>query len=123
MLYKVLVQETDESILEVLTLALQDEGFSVMGRLGCDEGFMEEIDKFRPHVIMLDYRLNGVDSIRICELIKKTHPHLPVLALSCNSNIHLEYDAKGFDDYIKKPFDLKVLYKILRKHIPVSPTG
>jgi DNA-binding response OmpR family regulator len=37
---KVLVHETDRSVLEVLTLALEDEGFTVMGHLGFDAGFM-----------------------------------------------------------------------------------
>jgi DNA-binding response OmpR family regulator len=114
---KVLVHETDRSVLEVLTLALEDEGFTVMGHLGFDAGFMEAIDRFRPHVVMLDYRLGGEESVRVCETIKQKYPHLPVLALSCNSNINLEYDQKGFDDYIRKPFDLSILYTILRKHI------
>jgi DNA-binding response OmpR family regulator len=114
---KVLIQETDQSVLDVLSIALEDEGFCVLGKLGFDAGFMGAIDKFRPHVVVLDYRLSGVESVRVCREIKKKYPQLPVLALSCNSNIHLEYNERGFDDYIRKPFDLGVLYKILRKHV------
>jgi len=117
---KVLIQETDKSVLEMLSMALEDEGFSVLGKLGFDPDFMDAINEFRPHVIILDYRLTGMDSERVCQEIKERYPQLPVLALSCNSNIHLEYDDKGFDDYIKKPFDLAVLYKILGKHIAVA---
>jgi DNA-binding response OmpR family regulator len=117
---KVLIQETDQSVLDVLSIALEDEGFCVLGKMGFDAGFMDEIDKFRPHVVILDYRLSGAESARVCREIKKKYPQLPVLALSCNSNIHLEYDDKGFDDYIRKPFDLAVLYKILRKHIALA---
>lgn len=104
---KVLIQETNQSVLDVLSIALEDEGFCVVGRLGYDVGFMDEIDKFRPHVVILDYRLSGAESVKVCQEIKKKYPQLPVLALSCNSNIHLEYDDKGFDDYIRKTSGLK----------------
>jgi len=117
---RILIEETDESVLEVLKIALEEEGFITLGTIGFESGFMEMINDFRPHVVVLDYRLNGEEAARVCQSIKNKYPHLPVLALSCNSNIHLAYDLHGFDDYIKKPFDLKVLYKILRKHIAIS---
>lgn len=53
----------------------------------------------------------------MCNQIKAKYPHLPVIALSCNNNIHEVYSKFGFDDYISKPFDLDLLYRVLRKHI------
>jgi CheY-like chemotaxis protein len=69
---------------------------------------------------MLDYRLSGEQCIQYCRKIKKRYPHLPVLALSCNSNIHEVYSQSGFDGYIEKPFDLDLLYRILRTYIPAA---
>ena len=114
----IIVQETDASVLDILTYALQSEGFNVFPLLDCGEDFLELIEEVRPHVIMLDYKLNGKRSIEICQLIKARFPHLPVLALSCNNNINDVFDRFGFDGYIKKPFDLDLLYKVLRTHIP-----
>ena len=114
----VIIQETDSSILDILTYALESKGFNVYPLLDCGEDFMDLVEKARPHVVVLDYRLDGKRCIEICHLIKAKYPHLPVLALSCNSNIHEEYDKHGFDDYIPKPFDLDNLYAVLRKHIP-----
>ncbi|MDB5063029.1 MAG: response regulator receiver [Mucilaginibacter sp.] len=114
----IIVQETDKDILDMLTVALEYEGFKVYSVLGYDSNFLELIDQIRPHVVILDYRLNGQESIEVCHHIKSKYPHLPIVALSCNYNIHHEYDKFGFDDYIKKPFDLDILYSILRKHIP-----
>ncbi|RYD75514.1 MAG: response regulator [Sphingobacteriales bacterium] len=113
---KILLQETDPSILDVLTIALQTENFDVHGRLFYDD-LLAAIQEFRPQVVLLDYRLNGTDSAEACRLIKTAFPWLPVLALSCNARINFEYKEKGFDDYIKKPFDLCVLFKIVRKYI------
>lgn len=52
------------------------------------------------------------------ETIKAKYPHLPVVALSCNVNIREKYAKDGFDGYIEKPFDIDLLYKIIRSHLP-----
>lgn len=115
---KIVVQDFDPNILDVLTLALVQENFQVHSITSIDDNFMHTIDKHRPHVVMLDFRLQGKDAREASRLIKKKYPHLPVIALSCNADIHKTYAKNGFDDYIPKPFDLDKLYEILRKHIP-----
>jgi len=114
----IIVQDKDESILDVLTIALQQEGFKVISVNTCDKTkILELIDKQRPHTVMLDIRLSDQDCIEVCKLIKLRYPQLPVIALSCNSNVHEQYRKDGFDGYIQKPFDLDLLYKVIRKHI------
>jgi DNA-binding response OmpR family regulator len=88
----VILQETETSILEILTYALRSEGFQVFPLLDCGEDFMGLVEKTRPHVILLDYQLGGKRCVEICYLVKAKYPHLPVLALSCNSNINVAYD-------------------------------
>jgi DNA-binding response OmpR family regulator len=114
----ILVQDNDPGVLDVLTECLQMEGFEVYGHQKADEDVLKLIDEHRPHVVVLDYVLDGLQAIELCHLIKAKYPFLPVIALSCNTNIQTAYAKDGFDDYIKKPFDIDILYKILRKHIP-----
>lgn len=116
----IIVQDTDKAILDVLTDALMMEGFEVCPVLDCDEDFVDLIEQHRPHVVMLDYCLNGEICKEICLKIKAVYPHLPVIALSCNYNIDRLYGDHGFDAYIRKPFDLDLLYAILRKFIPTK---
>ena len=113
----VIPQETDQDVLDIMYVALKMEGFRVYALADCGPGFLELIDKAKPHLVALDYLLSGEQCVKTCREIKSRYPHLPVLALSCNSNIHEVYTRFGFDDYIKKPFDLDLLYSILRKHI------
>ncbi|MBB5624139.1 two-component system nitrogen regulation response regulator GlnG [Pedobacter cryoconitis] len=113
----IIVQDTDADILDVLTDALSIEGFHVYPVLDCNQDFITLIEHHRPHVVMLDYRLDGEVCKEICLKIKSVYPHLPVIALSCNYNIDKLYGENGFDDYIRKPFDLDLLYSILRKYI------
>lgn len=114
----IVVQETDRDVLDVLYTAMEIGGFNVFALSALDDDFLELIDKARPHVVVLDYVLSGEQCIFICREIKRKYPQLPVLALSCNSNIHDLYRKNGFDGYIEKPFDLDKLYEILHRHIP-----
>ncbi|MES2456293.1 MAG: response regulator [Bacteroidota bacterium] len=116
----VLVQEHDKSILDVLSTALEIENFAVVTVLSCGDRILELIDRHRPHVVMLDIKLKARDCIEVCHQIKETYPHLPVIALSCNENIEAESAKEGFDSYLKKPFDIEVLYQLLRKYLPES---
>jgi DNA-binding response OmpR family regulator len=114
----IIIQETDRDILEVLYAALELEGFRVYALVDYDADFLKVIEQARPHVVMLDFRMTGENCKALCREIKARYPHLPVVAMSCNSNIDEVYDQHGFDDYIPKPFDLGHLYEVLRKHIP-----
>jgi DNA-binding NtrC family response regulator len=114
----IIIQDTEKDILDILTTALELEHFKVFTVMDDETNLLGVIAKLRPHVVVLDYRLDGKDCIRICREIKAHYPHLPVVAMSCNSNINQVYDQYGFDDYIEKPFDLDHLYQVLRKHIP-----
>lgn len=114
----IVVQETNAAILDILTIALQMENFEVFALTEADGNFLELIDQARPHVVILNYEFTDLTCIQLCHRIKEKYPHLPVLALSCNYNINQEYHKYGFDGYIEKPFDLELLYLILRKHIP-----
>lgn len=116
----IIVQDTDAAILDVLTEALTIEGFDVLPVLVVEDDFLSLVDQHRPHVVMLDYKLNGEACKQACFKIKQRYPHLPVIAMSCNYNIDRLYGANGFDGYIRKPFDLDLLYTILRKHIPAQ---
>jgi DNA-binding NtrC family response regulator len=113
----IIVQDTDKSVLEVLTLALEQGNFNVYPLQDCEANFIELIEKHRPHVVMLDFRIDGKKCLEILKVIKASYPSLPVIAMSCNNNINTVALASGFDGYIEKPFDFELLYRILRKHI------
>jgi CheY-like chemotaxis protein len=115
---RIVIQETDQAVLEVLKIALTDAGFDVHATNHCSADFLDVIAEAQPHLIVLDYKLSGREAIEVCHQIKQRFPHLPIIALSCNYNINQDYERHGFDDYIRKPFDLDRLIKILRKHIP-----
>lgn len=113
----IVIQETDPDVMAALTIALEIEDFIVFPLGNCESDYIGFIDHLRPHLVMLDYKLAGNICMEMCRNIKEKFPHLPVVAMSCNSNIHEYYDKAGFDGYIKKPFDLDLLYSIVHKYV------
>ncbi len=80
----IIFQETDPDILEVLYAALELEGYQVYAVQDCEPDFIEIIDKARPHVVMLDYRLSGEVCKAFCLAIKntiRTCPYWPLAVI------------------------------------------
>ncbi|MBT2563110.1 response regulator [Pedobacter sp. ISL-68] len=114
---RIIVQDSNEAILEVLKPALEMENFKVFTFSICDEGFLTEIDHIQPHVILLDDKFTWEAGIKICNNIKNKYPLIPLLVLSFDRNIRQKYQLRGFDGYVTKPFDLQFLYDLLAKYI------
>lgn len=111
---KILIQEADESIRDVLNLSLKADGFHVVIIKDCNKKLLRLVKRVKPNLLVLDFRLNGSDSISMCRMVKNSYPKLPVIAFSCNDNIEKIYAKYGFDGYIAKPFDLDVLSQTLK---------
>jgi DNA-binding response OmpR family regulator len=115
---KIIIQETDRAVLDVLKIALTEAGFEVHATNHLSADFLDIIATRHPDVVVLDYKLNGTGAIEVCSQVKQRFPQLPIIALSCNYNIDQDYQHHGFNDFIRKPFDIDLLVKIIRKHIP-----
>lgn len=112
---KVIVQDSDCDLLETLKLILEQGTYEVLTVLHYED-VVSKVATFIPHLILLDFKLNGEGSIGLCHELKKKYPLIPIVALSCNVNIQKEYGKAGFDDYIAKPFDIDHLMTVLQKY-------
>jgi DNA-binding response OmpR family regulator len=76
----IIIQDTDQDILNILNVALEMAGFQVYALSDIGPDFLQLIEKAKPHVVAIDYRLSGEDAKLCCREIKQRYPHLPVLA-------------------------------------------
>ncbi|HEY9533366.1 MAG TPA: response regulator [Mucilaginibacter sp.] len=114
----ILVQETDAATLEVLTVALQMEGYRVATLPHQQENILELIRRHHPKLVLLDCWISHYNGKQTSHWIKSHFPRLPVIAFSCDNHIDEEYSKLGFDGYLKKPFDLTTLYTVIRNYLP-----
>ena len=112
---KVLVQEADSYIRDILQFILEEEDYSVSMVADCDK-VIEMIPSVNPEVVLLDYKISGKNSVETCRKIKAIFPCIAVIALSCNPMIPQVYKLAGFDDYIEKPFELDHFIHLMKRH-------
>jgi len=113
-----MIQEADGATLDVVATALQMEGYRVYSLTDNNDNALEMIERHHPKIVLLDCWLSNYSAGQISQWIKAHFPRLPVIAFSCNNQIEERYRQFGFDDYVKKPFDLKVLHKVINKYLP-----
>ena len=105
---RILVIEDDRHIAEGLKLNLELQEFAV--RIAADgvEG-LADWKQWRPHLIVLDIMLPGIDGLSVLKTIRREDERLPILILSAKTapDDKVRGLAYGVDDYLSKPFNLE----------------
>ncbi|MGP8058230.1 MAG: response regulator transcription factor [Acidimicrobiales bacterium] len=107
---RVLVVDDEESITDLLSMALRYEGMQVeVAHTGRDA--MRALASFHPHLMVLDVMLPDVDGFEIARRLSRDSPRVPVMFLTARGE--LEDKLRGFtlggDDYLTKPFSVEEL--------------
>lgn len=121
---RILVVDDEESILEVVQIVLESEGYRV--QTSRNSSFLQDFQQATtlPDAILLDVLLSGEDGREICRKIKADArlQHIPVIMLSAHSDASKVADTSGADAFLEKPFDVDALVAIVQKHLSVIPT-
>jgi len=123
----ILVVEDEEDILALLQFNLMKAGYAVECA-ACGEEALQLIAKRKPDLILLDLMLPGIGGLEICETLRRDPltSEIPIIMLTAKGE---EADIVqglelGADDYMTKPFSLKVLLAriqtVLRRRSEVS---
>ncbi len=114
---KILVVDDEESILEVVQIVLEGEGYQVQTSQNGE--CFQNLNGDLPDLILLDVLLSGEDGREICKQLKSDEKtvHIPVIMLSAHSDASRVADTSGADDFLEKPFDVDVLIEVVEKHL------
>ena len=113
-MHELLFIEDDDHIRLALTLALEDEGYTVReaptGRAGLEAFQMRE-----PELVLLDLRLPDLSGFEVCRAIRATSivPIIIVTAQTDTYDLVAGLEA-GADDYVTKPVIAKELAARIR---------
>ena len=110
--YRILIVDDEPDILEFLSYNLKRENYSV-NTAKDGKSALDQVQKSKPHLILLDVMMPGMDGIETCEKIR-TLPgtdNIIIAFLTARGEDYSQvagFDAGG-DDYITKPVKPKVL--------------
>ena len=83
------------------------------------EEAINKIKDSRFDVVLLDHMMPGMDGVETLEKIRRFAPDLPVYALTANQAAGEQfYISKGFNGYLSKPVDSRLLEATILKHLP-----
>ncbi len=106
---KILIIEDEKNLIQVLKDNFLQEGFEVISAFNGEEG-VEEFYSKTPDIILLDINLPKKTGWEVCKEIRKISS-VPILMMTARDSDEDEYKGLdlGADDYITKPFNLKIL--------------
>lgn len=111
---KILVVDDETAICNMLEKFLTKKGYRVSSVLNGEEA-IKKVKKEKPHMILLDIKMPGIDGVetlkRIREFDKKVH--VAMITVIREDAIGRECMKLGAYDYITKPFNLDYLEKVL----------
>ncbi|MFG0261378.1 MAG: response regulator [Novipirellula sp. JB048] len=108
----VLIIEDDRSLAEVITYNLQRQGYEVLVAHDGEDGLTQAKLKL-PALIILDLMLPVLDGLEVCRRLRADsatrHTRILMLTAKAEESDELVGFALGADDYVTKPFSVKVL--------------
>lgn len=115
---RILIVDDDLTIRESLQLLLEEEGYTVTLCPNAKD-IDHYIENTRPHLILLDVFLAGQDGRKICLGLKnkKETSHIPIIILSAHKLTKSTINSYKANDYLPKPYDTRLLLKIIKKNI------
>jgi two-component system, OmpR family, alkaline phosphatase synthesis response regulator PhoP len=124
------VVEDEEDILEIIRHHLTREGFAVVAAKN-GVAALNAVARRTPALILLDLMLPGMDGLEVCRKLKREPrtagiPVIMVTAKAEETDVTVGLEL-GADDYIVKPFSMKVLLArvraVLRRKEEPAPDG
>ena len=112
---KVLVVDDEESLTDLIGLALRYEQFEV-DVAHTAKAAMAALPVFRPDLVVLDIMLPDIDGFEVARRIAAESPSTPVLFLTARDGTEDKVRGLtlGGDDYMTKPFSLEELVARIR---------
>src|SRR5512141_1143782 len=123
---KVIIVDDDRDTREMLTLALELEGFEV-AQAANGLRLISAMHVDRPDVILLDVMMSWIDGFELCRAIKKnpSFTEIPVMFISARKTVDDERSGleAGAIEYFTKPLDMDRLIFRIREILAARAAG
>ncbi|MBK3493536.1 response regulator transcription factor [Viridibacillus sp. YIM B01967] len=116
----ILIADDEPHMVKILSVYLKEEGFHILEAKDGQEA-LSIFETTKIELAILDWMMPKVDGIEVCKYIKE-NSQTKVLILTAKGQNEDEIKAlhNGADEYIKKPFDPRVLILRVKKLMNLS---
>jgi two-component system OmpR family response regulator len=112
---RVLVVDDEPNIVEVVTMALRFQGFTVETATNGREA-IAAVSRFKPHLMVLDVMLPDIEGFEVAGRLGAQRAGVPIIFLTARDSTEDKVRglSGGGDDYMTKPFSLEELVARIR---------
>lgn len=113
---KVLIAEDEPDMQKILRLYLEKEGYKVALASNGQEAF-ELLCNESFDLLIADWMMPRMDGAALCREVRQYRLPIKIIMLTAKSDPQNEFDglSYGADDYVRKPFEPKVLLLRIKK--------
>ncbi len=109
---KLLLVEDEDALREIVSFNVRNAGHTIVDTDNANDALML-LEEFMPDLILLDIMLPGLKGDQFLSLLRANHKfaQVPVIIISAKSSEEdiVRVLESGADDYLTKPFSIKVL--------------
>ncbi|HEX2853579.1 MAG TPA: hybrid sensor histidine kinase/response regulator [Opitutaceae bacterium] len=117
---RILIVDDDRLNIRILAGILKTEGY-VLSDANTGEKAIEVYANFKPHLVLLDVMMPGIDGFETCRRLKKAYgddcPPVIFITAKNESDDVVEGLSAGGADYLPKPFKPKEVLARIRSHL------
>ena len=107
---RILVVDDEKPVTKLMESVFRKQGYETRSAQSAEEA-LEILENEKIHVMFLDLNMPGMNGVELCREIRKQMPMALIYAITGYASLFelSECRAAGFDDYFKKPVDIKTL--------------
>jgi PAS domain S-box-containing protein len=113
---KLLLADDEEGIRRVLGISLEDSGYDVVTAENGEEA-LALFRRLRPHIVMTDIKMPGMDGIELLQKIKQEDPDTEVIMITGHGDMELAIKSLKYEatDFVTKPINDDVMQIALKR--------
>ncbi|OIR08147.1 transcriptional regulatory protein CssR [mine drainage metagenome] len=113
----ILLVEDEKALCSLLADQLADAGYRVLKSTGGEDA-AANLAREPVHLMLTDLLMPGKDGIELIQLARKSHPELPVIAMSGGGEVHAGFYLKmarslGARAILEKPFTTEEMLRLV----------
>ena len=116
---RLLLVDDDDAVRSLLRMTLPAGGFVIIEAAN-GEVALAELERERPDIVLLDWKLPGRSGGEVLAALRREHPGLPVIVLTADmtAKTREEATALGADTFLTKPFSPRELLGVVERLVP-----